>query len=126
MNEFAGPILPAWLTVPLAGLTLLVLAVHVLLLHRSAIEPRRRRIRIANGLLMMVTTPLIAYGFSIATPSPQTAGNFVLAWTAIPALLFIIIMLGLFDVLNTLVVHRREFKKLREGFRGRSPQGRGP
>ena len=121
----SGPILPVWFTVPIAGATILILAAHVLyLLHARGIDPRRRRIRIANGLLMLLATPLIAYGFSIATPS-ASAGGFVLVWTAIPVLLLMVILLGLLDALHTVALHRREHKHLRRRFAQRRAEAAG-
>jgi len=106
-----GTIAPAWLVMPFAGLTLLVLAGHVLALGRGPMPASRRRIRTVNGVLMMATTPLVAYGFAMATPDlPRT---FVMVWTLSSAMVFLVLTLAGLDVMNTLRLNHRERRRLR-------------
>ncbi len=57
--------LPPWVVLPLAGLTLLVTAAHVLALQTSDLPSRRRRLRTAAGVLMMLVTGLLAYALGL-------------------------------------------------------------
>lgn len=101
-------IIPFWLAAPPAVLTMLILAGHVMALQKAEMPEKRRRIRTANGMVMLVTTPLIAYAMSIAKPAePKT---FVLVWMAIVGLLGIVIVLACLDALLTMVMRRRELQ----------------
>jgi len=80
-------ILPAWVVLPVSGLTMLVVACHVLATHAADMPLRRRRLRVANGLLMMFVTALLAYALGVAgvveTPRAQPAdamATVVRAW----------------------------------------------
>lgn len=98
------PLLPAWVVLPMALLTLLVVSAHVqVLLGDRQMPPSRRRIRLCSGALMLLATPLIAFAFGILRPID--AGVFTLVWTAIIGILFLVIMLAGFDALNTLRLH---------------------
>ena len=107
----AEALMPAWFVLAVATATLVLLAGHMLALAGSDMEPRRKRIRAANNILMMLTTPLVAYGFGIVDPSDARA--FVFTWTLVPALLLMIILLACADMLNTASLHRRERRALR-------------
>lgn len=104
--------MPAWLALSVGAVTLLVIAGHVLAVNLSAMPARRRRIRLTAGILMMLVTPLLAYGLGIATPSRPRM--YVLVWVLVAALLFMIILLALLDVMNTLRMHREQLRALRE------------
>jgi len=98
------PLLPAWVVLPMALLTLLVVSAHVqVLLGDRQMPPSRRRIRLCSGALMLLATPLIAFAFGILRPID--ASVFTLVWTAIIGILFLVIMLAGFDALNTLRLH---------------------
>lgn len=119
------PLLPWWFVIPVAALAVIVLTIHLLVLNAAAIDPKRRRIRMANNLLMILVTPLIAYGFAVVPVS--NARVFMLIWTLVPGLLLIVVMLALADALHTLRLHRRARRELRARFReglvGRSGGG---
>lgn len=105
-------ILPTWLVLPLGALTLIMLAGHLMALHAATdIEPRRRRIRMTNAVLMMVAVPFVAYGFGVATPSAARA--FVYVWVVTAALLTMIIMVALIDMLHSWRLHRLQLRDLR-------------
>lgn len=111
MNALSEPILSAWIVVPMAAVTLLLLAGHLTALQTAAMPRSRRRIRTINGLLMMLVTPLIAYVFCVATTNePKT---FVLGWTAVVWLLASIIFVAVVDAMNTLRLAREERAELR-------------
>jgi hypothetical protein len=100
-------LLPAWLVVPIAGAAILVLAAHVLALQQTPMPPRRRRIRTANGLLMMLISSLLAYALGVAptvgnpTTNPDAARTFLFVWSAIMSLLAVVIGLAALDVAHT-------------------------
>ncbi len=93
-----------WLVLPIAAVALIVTAGHLQAMweagRRGLVPSSRVRIRTANGFAMMLTTCLAAYGFGIVTP--ERAGMFVLAWSAVAGLIGIVVMLAVIDVLNTM------------------------
>lgn len=111
----AAVLVSPWIGVPLAALTMLIIAVHAAGLTRAAMPESRRRIRLVNGMLMLVTTPIVAYAFSVATPSRQR--EFLLVWMAVISLLALIVMLALLDMLNNARLHRRARVELRRQIR---------
>ena len=113
-----SPILPIWLVAPMAGVTMLLLACHLTALHASDMPVSRQRIRVANGVLMMFVTPLLAYVLGYATPGDP--GPFVMGWTSVSVMLLMILMLAVLDMLNTARLHRLALKRIRrEAFEGR-------
>ncbi len=113
----SGPVAPAWLIVPLAILAMLVIAAHVLLLPKVEMPDSRRRIRTANGMLMLFTTPIFAYALSIANPAVDQRA-FVLSWMMVAGLLVIILLVAMFDMANTFRLHRIHLRELRGKLRG--------
>lgn len=111
------PLAPAWLVLPMAVATLLVLAAHVHAMHAATGIPRsRRRVRSINAGLMLVTVPVLAYAFGIATPARTQA--FALAWSASALLLALIVLVALADVINTWRIHAEERRLLSAQMRG--------
>lgn len=113
-----GSLAPGWLVLPLAGVALLATAAHIVVLREApagALPESRRRIRIATGWVIMVTIPLTAYAFGIATPSD--AGVYLTVWMAVVALLGAILMLALLDAVNTMRLHRAAVRRLRAEYR---------
>ncbi len=119
----ASPIAPTWIVLPLAALTAVVIAGHLIALGEAArrgdVPASRWRIRASNGVVMLISVPLIAYAFGIATP--DRPGVFMLAWTGVTGLLSIILVLASIDMLNTwrllAAQHKRERSELREARR---------
>jgi ABC-type dipeptide/oligopeptide/nickel transport system permease subunit len=105
------PLVPWWLAMPVGAVVLVVLARYLVALGGAEMEPKRRRIRTANTVLMMLVTPLVAYGFGVATPARSRA--YVFVWVLICSLLFMIIMLALLDMLNSLRLHRDHVRHMR-------------
>lgn len=96
----------------MAVITLLVLAGHMHAMHSAPdVPPSRRRIRSINAGLMLVTVPVLAYSFGIATPARTQA--FALAWSAASLLLGLIVVVALADVINTWRLHAGERDRLR-------------
>jgi hypothetical protein len=111
----------------MAGITLLILAAYASSLQTGDVPPKRRRIRTANTLLMMLTTPLIAYAFGILTPS--NVRLFLLTWLAIAGLLGMMIMLAAMDALHSAQLHRQQRREVRRALRAaiaRHPAGAAP
>lgn len=118
MNNFPNtPLAPTWLVLPLAGLLLLLLAAYIQSLQSGDVPPKRRRIRTANTLMMMLATPLIAYAFGIVAPA--NARMFLLAWLAITGLLAIIIVLAGVDAMYSVRLHREQRRAVRQALRTR-------
>lgn len=100
-------LLPAWFVLPLAGLTMLVVGVHVLSVQRSPMSTLRRRVRTLSGLTMMLIVALLAYALGVAEvverprSDPGAARAFVLVWFAIMLLLIVVVTLAGIDALAT-------------------------
>ena len=114
MTLGSGPILNAWIGVPLGVVTLLLVAAHVALLSRVEMPESRRRIRRVNGWIILATIPVAVYAFCIASPAAPRA--FALSWMAVLGLVAIVLMLACMDILNTLRLHRAEQREIRRGF----------
>lgn len=113
-----SPLAPAWLVLPMAVITLLVLAAHMHAMHAptTPVPRARRTIRSINAGLMLVTVPVLAYAFGIATPAKAHA--FALAWTGAIVMLCLVILVALADVFNTWRMHASERAQLRDQIRG--------
>lgn len=112
----ADPILPAWVVLPMAGFTLVVIGFHLQWMHRAKMPESRRRIRTASNLVSMGAVPLIAVGFGLINPDDHRL--FVLVWLAIVGLLGIIVLLAMVDVLNNFRIHAAERRQIRGQIRG--------
>lgn len=98
-----GPLLPAWLVIPLASVAMIAVGAHLLWIQDADVPSSRRRIRTLSGLLMLVVTPMLAHGLLAGAPSPRT---FVLLWTCITVLVTTILVLALLDAVNNVRLHR--------------------
>lgn len=108
----AGPLAPAPIVLPLAILALLIVAGHALLLWRADMPASRRRIRLANSLVMMFGVPVMAYAFAVATPARP--GLFEFAWLLAAGVILLVLLLAMLDILNTLrlrVLERIELRR---------------
>lgn len=124
-----GPLVSAWLAMPVAGFVLALLALHMRSLAAAPMPESRRRIRIANGWIMLFATPVTAYAFGMATP--DNPRGFVLAWLAVAGLLGIVLLLAGIDIVNTgrisAAARRQLQRELRDHLQGRvAPQGGEP
>ncbi len=116
------PALPLWVVAPPTIVVMLFLAGHVMATHEADMNPRRRRIRTANGVLMMLTTALLAHALAIVSPSD--ARTFLLTWLTIVSLLGFVIVLGLLDALNSYSGYRGAMARTRGSLKemsGRHP-----
>lgn len=106
-----GALIPAWFCLPIAAMLFAAVAVHMGATHRSEHPPSRKRIRNANGILILINLPLLATGFSLINPNahPQI---WALVWLAAGALLFCNVTLAMLDVVNTLRLARHSASEL--------------
>ncbi|HHN78211.1 MAG TPA: hypothetical protein ENK11_05990 [Phycisphaerales bacterium] len=114
---FGPTILPFWFVGPLAGLTMLVIAGHLLAMRdaKDRIPASRYRIRTVNGGIMLVAVPLLASAFSvIPTNRPRP---FLLIWTACIGLLAVVVVLALLDAINNARLGLLEAQRLHEEHR---------
>lgn len=109
-SSFA-PLVTPWVVVPLAVAVLLLLGAHVHLTARICVPESRRRIRMVNGVLMMMIVPVAAYALAIVPPASQRP--FVLAWMLVAGLLCIVLALAIVDALNTMRLHAHDKRELR-------------
>lgn len=120
----ATTILPAWIVLPLSLLVMLVTAGHVLAVHQSDLPFRRRRIRVVNGILMLLVTGMLAYALGMAevvsrpAENPAATREFVLVWISIIGLLGLVVGLAGADAAHTLLhglgVRRQLRQEMRE------------
>ncbi len=107
-----GPLVSPWIGVPLGVAMMLVVAGHLLLLSDLCRPPSRRRIRQANGGIMLVLIPLLTAGFSLIDPAREPR-LWVVVWLAALPMLWFVLMLAAADMLNTW----RLLRKRRAGLR---------
>lgn len=101
----SGTILPVWLVLPVAGIMMLAVAAHIGVAEKRTEPASRRRIRIANGWVMLLAIPLLAIGFGVVSAASQRV--FVMVWLAAFVLVALSVCLALLDMLNTLRIVRR-------------------
>jgi hypothetical protein len=118
-----SPLVPTWLAVTAATITLIGLMIHMRFLMTADIPPSRKRIRTVNGWLMLAAIPLLAYAFGFASPSQ--ARLFGLVWAGSVGLIGIIVMLAMLDILNNWRLHRRASRALRDDLNAMRSQHRG-
>jgi hypothetical protein len=111
-----GPVAPWWLAVPMAMLAMFVIASHILMLPQAEMPDSRRRIRTANGMLMLFTAPLLAYALGFANPAADQRA-FVLSWMLVTGLLIIILLVAMLDIANNYRLMFLQRKALREELR---------
>lgn len=105
-------VLPPIVVLPLAILTVLVIAAHLAALQADRSVPlSRRRIRTANGVVMLVTTLTLAYAFAYA--STADPARFALTWGAAIMLLTIVLALSSIDVLNNFRLTRLQRRRVK-------------
>lgn len=119
MTTLAASIAPAWFVLPVAAVALLVTAGHWVALAKSDMPAGRKRLRTANGLVMLMTIPVLAYGFGVVDTSDQR--RFVLTWMAASGLIIIVVALAGLDLCSTFLFARKARRELLDEFaRGRA------
>lgn len=120
-----GPTMPAWLSLGLAAVLMIAVAVHADRTLRGPGDPVRRRIRLANAALMLLTLPLLATGFSLVNPAVHPRA-WAAIWVVALGLLVLNIVLAIADVINTLRMLRRARRALREALLSTPVRARTP
>jgi hypothetical protein len=110
----AQSIAPAWFVLPVAAVALLVTAGHWVALARAEMPATRKRLRTANGLVMMMAVPILAYGFGVVDTSDHR--RFVLTWMAGSGLIIIVLTLATLDLFSTFLQARKAQRALRDAF----------
>ena len=127
----ANSMAPAWGVLPVAGAMMILIGRHVMPTMSADMEPVRKRVRAACGVLMMWIVALIAYAIGIAEvvdeprAHPGDARAFVLSWLAITGLLMIVVGLAVADVVATARSGVRARRDLRREMANRMAGGAG-
>lgn len=111
-----APFIPAYVTLPIAAMSMLAVAAHLLIVERHTTNFVRRRIRLANGWVMLISIPLIAAGFSFIDPDTKPR-MFAIVWITIVGLVSLSIVLAMADILNTFIHTRRSLATLQKSKR---------
>jgi hypothetical protein len=104
------PALSPWIILPLALACMLIVSAHVTITQTSEAPPSRKRVRMANGWVMLLTLPLLAAGVSLIAPE-RDPRLFVLTWTTVVFLVGLSVALAVIDAINTLRLVRRERRR---------------
>ncbi|HZW08352.1 MAG TPA: hypothetical protein VFF69_00475 [Phycisphaerales bacterium] len=105
-------VLPPAVVLPLACLAVLVIAAHLAALGGATAMPlSRRRIRTASGVVMLITSAVLAYSFAYAPVSDPR--RFTMAWSASVMLLAVVLGLGGLDAINNVRLARLQGGRLR-------------
>ncbi|MEI7657203.1 MAG: hypothetical protein WCK33_03985 [Phycisphaerae bacterium] len=104
------PLAPLWFVVPMAATAFLVVAAHLLACLHADMPPSRRRIRLANGTLILLTLPVLAYALCFVSPSEGRP--FIIAWTVLAGSTSLVMALAWIDVINNLRLAARERQAL--------------
>ena len=103
-------IVPIWVSAPLAMITLVTVAAHLLAMRGANMPESRRRIRTANGWLILVTVPVLVIAFSVVSRSQPR--QFVLTWVVAMALVCFTILMAVVDMVNNLRLARIQRQRL--------------
>lgn len=103
-------LVPIWVSAPLAMIMLVTVAAHLLAMRGADMPESRRRIRTANGWLILVTVPVLVVAFSVV--SPQHARQFALIWAVAMVLVCFTILMAFVDMVNNLRIARLHRRRL--------------
>ena len=109
--DSGAPLLPLWVVVPAAVISLLAVGGHLSALRVADVPESRRRIRTVNGWLMAALIPVAVYAFAVVTPAERN--RFVFVFAVVVALLTIVVVLAGVDAMNNLRLYRTERDELR-------------
>ena len=104
-------LVPIWVSAPMAMLTLVAVAAHLIAMRGAPMPESRRRIRTANGWLILITVPVLAIAFSVV--SPQQPRRFALVWAVAILLLALVVLMAFLDMGNNLRLARHNRQQLR-------------
>ncbi|MEM1422605.1 MAG: hypothetical protein AAGH64_01240 [Planctomycetota bacterium] len=97
---------------PIAICTLLMLAGHVIALSASDQPESRKRIRMANGVLAMITGCAMYAGACVFTPD-RSPREWALAWMMVMLMVTLHVLLAMVDAINTAVLRRRAIRQIK-------------
>lgn len=106
-----GTVLSPWIVLPLGAIAMLLTAIHISYTEQHTEPASRRRIRMANGWVLLLLIPLLAAGFGVIDPNAN-ARMFALVWFAAIVLLGLCVCLAVLDMLNTLRLSRNASRYL--------------
>lgn len=107
-----GPgIVTPWLTLPIAGALMALVAWHAAWIDGSDEPLSRKRIRVMNGWVMLVCLPLLATGFSLINPGARPK-TFAIVWLGASSLLLLSVALAIADAANTVRLSRARRESL--------------
>ncbi|MCA9283303.1 MAG: hypothetical protein KDA30_14830 [Phycisphaerales bacterium] len=110
----SGAPIPPGLAIPIAIVGMIIVAAHAQALAKTPGVPEsRRRVRLANAVLMLLTIPLLTAGFSLIS-STQQPRLWVMVWLISFLLVGMILLLAVIDTLNTIRLGRARRRELRE------------
>ena len=109
-------IIPPILALPLGGLLMIVVAIHMEHTLDSDAPRSRRRLRVANGWIMLMGIPLLVVGSSLVAHDTHPR-LFAIVWSTTIIFLTLALTLALGDVLNTMRLASRTNAKLRTQLR---------
>jgi uncharacterized membrane protein len=95
---------------PLALLALFVVAGHWIVLGKAQMPRFRKSLRTANGLVMMLAIPVLAFGFGVVSPSNPRL--FTITWMLASGLLMLVLLLAAVDLIHTNIIARREHQQI--------------
>lgn len=105
-------VLPPIAVLPVAILAVLVVAAHLAALHADhTVALSRKRIRTANGVVMLVASVALAYAFAFAPVN--NPARFTIAWGAAIMLLTVVLALSSLDALNNVRLARLQRRRVR-------------
>lgn len=103
-------LVPIWVSAPLAMITLVTVAAHLLAMRGADMPESRRRIRTANGWLILIAAPVLVVAFSVVSRSQPR--QFVLIWVIAMALVCFTILMAFVDMINNLRIARNQRQRL--------------
>jgi len=109
-------VLPLWLVLPATVVVMLTVAAAIQAAAKHTVPASRRRIRLANGWVMLLTTPLAAAGFGLIDSAVQPR-LFVKVWILVIGMILISVVLAVLDMLNTARLARKAHHRLRVSIR---------
>lgn len=104
------------LGLPLTFAVMVLIAGHVLALSKSDQPTCRKRIRMANGLVAMLTLGLMCAGLCIFTPE-RTPREWALSWMAVMMLVTLHVLLAMADAINTARLRRHATHQIKDASR---------
>ena len=115
MSLAAATILPQWLVLIPSAFVMLAIAAHVNAVRDSDMPETRKRLRIANGVVMLFVVSMLACAMGVIRPDDQPR-LFLIAWMSITLLLVAVVTLACLDVLHSLRIHRQTSRDLNRRF----------